>query len=53
MLLNHPLADIRYAVVYALGLQEAQRVGPVLRRQLAVEDDEDVANALREILEEL
>ena len=53
VLLNHPLADIRYAVVYALSLQEAQRVVPVLQRQLAVEDDEDVTDALREVLEEL
>ncbi|MCI1188851.1 HEAT repeat domain-containing protein [Hymenobacter sp. DH14] len=53
VLLNHPLADIRHAVVYALGLQEAKRVAPVLQRQLAVEDDEEVIKALREVLEEL
>ncbi len=51
--LNHPLANIRAATAYALSQLEAERVVPVLQLQLAVEDDDDVADALREVLEEL
>jgi len=57
--LNHPIADIRISAASALGMVgslsrlDAGRVVRELQRQLAVEDDGDVADALREALEEL
>jgi len=51
--LNHPLPDIRTMAAYALGQQEADTVAPILRQQLAVEDDMGVIAAIREVLEDL
>ncbi|WP_426059747.1 hypothetical protein [Hymenobacter sp. B1770] len=51
--LNHPMADIRMATAYSLTQYEAATIRPILELQLAVEDDSDVAETIREILEDL
>ena len=51
--LNHPLPDIRTMAVYALGQLEADTVAPMLKQQLAMEDDTGVIAAIREVLEDL
>jgi hypothetical protein len=51
--LNHSLSDIRMMAAYALGQLEADTVASILRQQLAVEDDADVATTIRAVLEDL
>jgi hypothetical protein len=52
-MLNHAMAAIRMATTYSLTQYEAATIRPILELQLVVENEPDVAEPIREILENL
>jgi len=52
-LINHPNPDVRASVAGALGQIKDKKAAAIISKQLAVEDDKDVIEALEQALDEL